>query len=81
MRLLGASKRGMFPLKFYSSHKNLVMEGFPWWFSGEDSVLPLQGGWVQYLVRELRHAYSMVQSKLKKERNKTIYDQMERNVL
>ena len=57
------------------------MEGFPWWFSGEDSVLPLQGGWVQYLVRELRHAYSMVQSKLKKERNKTIYDQMERNVL
>ena len=71
----------MFPLKFYSSHKNLVMEGFPWWFSGEDSVLPLQGGWVQYLVRELRHAYSMVQSKLKKERNKTIYGQMERNVL
>ena len=38
MSLLGASKRDIFPLKFYSSDKNLVMEGFPGWFSGEDSA-------------------------------------------
>ena len=26
----------------------------PWWSSGEDSVLSVQGMWVQSLVRELR---------------------------
>ena len=29
-------------------------QGLPWWSSGEASVLPLQGAWVQSLVRELR---------------------------
>ena len=28
--------------------------GLPWWSSGLDSMLPLQGAWVQSLVRELR---------------------------
>ena len=28
--------------------------GTSWWSSGQDSVLPLQGTWVQSLVRELR---------------------------
>ena len=28
--------------------------GLPWWFSGLDSVLPMQGAQVQSLVRELR---------------------------
>ena len=29
-------------------------EGLPWWSSGQDSALPMQGTWVQSLVRELR---------------------------
>ena len=29
-------------------------QAIPWWSSGQDSVLPLQGTWVQSLVRELR---------------------------
>ena len=29
-------------------------EGYPWWFSGRDFVLPLQGIWVWCLVGELR---------------------------
>ena len=28
--------------------------GLPWWSSGKDSTLPLQGAWVQSLVGELR---------------------------
>ena len=27
--------------------------GLPWWFSGQDCTLPMQGVWVQSLVREL----------------------------
>ena len=27
--------------------------GHPWWSSGEDSALPMQGVWVRSLVREL----------------------------
>jgi len=26
----------------------------PWWYSGEDSMLPMQGGWVKSLMGELR---------------------------
>ena len=84
MRLLGASKRDIFPLKFYSSHKNLVMEGFPWWFSGDNSVFPLQGGWVQYLVRDLKTGigHGAVRKEREREKkNKSIYEQTERNVL
>ena len=29
-------------------------QGLPWWSSGWDSVLPMQGAWVRSLVRELR---------------------------
>ena len=29
------------------------MVGIPWWSSDLDSMLPLQGTWVQSLVREL----------------------------
>ena len=28
-------------------------EGLPWWFSGKDSELPVQGAWIQSLVRKL----------------------------
>ena len=31
-----------------------IIVGLPWWSSGWDSVLPLQGAWVRSLVRELR---------------------------
>ena len=30
-----------------------VWEGLPWWSSGWDSMLPMQGAWVQSLVGEL----------------------------
>ena len=39
--------------------------GIPWWSSGEDSTLPLQGAQVRSLVGELR--YHAVQLKKKKE--------------
>ena len=34
----------------------MALTGFPWWSSGEGSVLPRQGTWVQSLVREVPHA-------------------------
>ena len=41
----------------YSKKKILVIEtvvtGTPWWSSGYDSTLPVQGAWVGSLVREL----------------------------
>ena len=40
-------------------------EGLPWWSSGQDSALPMQGTWVQSLVRELRSC--MLQPKKKKD--------------
>ena len=35
-----------------------VSQGLPWWVSGQDSMLPIQGAQVQSLVRELdpKHA-------------------------
>ena len=30
-----------------------VPKGLPWWSSGYDSVLPMQGAWVLFLVWEL----------------------------
>ena len=36
-----------------SSFKRKGM-GLPWWPSGEDSVLPMQGAWVPSLRGELR---------------------------
>ena len=32
----------------------IVREGLPWWSSGEDSALPLQGAWIPSLVGELK---------------------------
>ena len=34
--------------------KNICLPGLLWWCSGYDSELPVQGAWVQSLVRELR---------------------------
>ena len=34
--------------------KDRLFEGIPWWPSGSDSVLPLQGAWVRSVVEELR---------------------------
>ena len=36
-----------------SGDKKKAVWGLPWWSSGWDSVLPVQGSWVQSLVREL----------------------------
>ena len=33
------------------------LQGLPWWSSGQDSARPVQGAWVQSLVRELDPAY------------------------
>ena len=42
-------------------------EGYPWWFSGRDFVLPLQGIWVWCLVGELRsHMLPCGQTRKKK---------------
>ena len=35
-------------------HFKVPVLGIPWWSSGLDSVLPLQGAWVLSLVRKLR---------------------------
>ena len=43
----------IFSLLYYHFGKNLVGQGFPWWSSGSDSKLPMQGAQVQSLVREL----------------------------
>ena len=40
--------------------------GIPWWSSGWDSVLPLQGAWVQSVIRELR--FHMMWGQKKKNR-------------
>jgi len=42
-------------------------EGLPWWPSGKDSVLPMQGAWVRSLVEELRsHMSCGVAKKIKR---------------
>ena len=35
-------------------NKENVVNGFPWWSSGWESMSPLQGAWVQSLDREVR---------------------------
>ena len=32
----------------------MMVRGLPWWSEGEDSIPPMQGLWVQPLLRELR---------------------------
>ena len=39
-------------LHLFSS--NSLALGLPWWSSGKEYTLQLQGAWVQFLVRELR---------------------------
>lgn len=56
------------------------MEGFPWWFSGEDSA-STAGGMGLILGQGTKNMHIAWSSQKKKKRNKTIYDQMERNVL
>lgn len=41
-------------INLYSHIKNTWVLGIPWWSSGLDSELPLQGVWCWFLVRELR---------------------------
>ena len=55
--IFGPHSRALLPL--WSSYRsrdfqNRRLTVLPWPSSGEDSVLPLQGAWVQSVVRELR---------------------------
>ena len=43
--------------------------GIPWWSSGYDSALPLQGAWVQSLVGKLRSPMPRVTAQKKKKKN------------
>ena len=43
-------------------------EGLPWWPSGKDPVLPMQGAQVRSLVKELRSHISCGMAKKKKKR-------------
>ena len=40
------------PFSVYTP-KMFLLPGLPWWFSGWDSVSPMQGNWVQFLAWEL----------------------------
>ena len=44
------------------------MKGLSWQFSGWDSVLPMQGAWVQFLVGELQSCKIPGCSKKKKKK-------------
>ena len=46
-------------------------EGLPWWPSGKDSVLPMQGAQVRSLVKELRSHLSCSMAKKKKKKRKS----------
>ena len=56
----------------YKEGKNKECMGFPWWSSCEDSTLPMQGVWVQSLVKEQNShtPWSEAKKKKKKERKK-----------
>ena len=43
-------------------------EGLPWWPSGKDPVLPMQGAQVRSLVKELRSHISCGMAKKKKKK-------------
>ena len=45
-------------------------EGLPWWPSGKDPVLPMQGAQVRSLVKELRSHISCSMAKKKKKKKK-----------
>ena len=47
--------------------------GLPWWYSGWDSTVPLQGVWVWSLVEQLRSHVSCSKKKKKKTHTHTIY--------
>ena len=46
--------------KKYMCLKIVYLLGLPWWSSGQDKKLPMQGAWVQSLIREL-HAVTKTQ--------------------
>ena len=48
----GASSPGWRLITWSASSKN-PCQGSPWWFSGQDTLLPMQEIWVWSLVREL----------------------------
>ena len=50
-------------------------EGLPWWPSGKDSVLPMQGAQVRSLVKELRSHISCSMAKKKKRQWKDLHIQ------
>ena len=39
--------------KVWLGFYKILRKGLPWWNSGQDSELPVQGAWVQSLVRKL----------------------------
>ena len=45
---------------------NQVKGGLPWWPSGQDSVLPMQGALAQSLVRELNPTHGNKSSRMPK---------------
>ena len=59
---------------YYSTLKNIQMVVFPWWSSGQDYMLPMQGVWVQSLVRELRSHMHQGQKKKKIKKKKKNLD-------
>ena len=63
------SKCGMGSQNFYFNKNQL---GLPWRSSGYDSELPMQGAWVQSLVRELGSQMPRSTAKKKKKRNQLI---------
>ena len=56
MKMIPATKLFSFLLSSQGwslSLKNMHTEGLPWWSDGSDAELPMQGAWVQFLVKEL----------------------------
>ena len=47
-------------------------EGLPWWTSGKDPVLPMQGAQVRSLVKELRSHISCSMAKKKKKKKERV---------
>ena len=61
------------PTLVNSLKKNTEFQGIPWQSSGQDSVLPLQGAWVQSLVGELRSHMPRSAAKTKNKKKPSLY--------
>ena len=54
-------------------HKEYIVVGLPWWFSGWDLILPRHRAWVQFRVGDLRsHMPHSAAKKTKKQKNSTL---------